>query len=82
MDKARLLVVDLKVEVLCYAAKYLPLTYAVSMLVIPGVVDHLNSMKNAILPNLLKQLPQVHSKFYFHPFDILFKRSIVLFSYI
>ncbi|XP_023519229.1 probable Ufm1-specific protease [Cucurbita pepo subsp. pepo] len=59
MDKARLLVVDLKVEVLCYAAKYLPLTYAVSMLVIPGVVDHLNSMKNAILPNLLKQLPQL-----------------------
>lgn len=51
--------VDFKVEVLCYAAKFLPLTCAVSTLVIPGLVDQLNSMKNAILPNLLKQLPQV-----------------------
>ncbi|XP_022137398.1 probable Ufm1-specific protease isoform X2 [Momordica charantia] len=59
MGKPRLLVVDFKVEVLCYAAKFLPLTCAVSTLVIPGLVDQLNSMKNAILPNLLKQLPQL-----------------------
>ncbi|TYJ99214.1 putative Ufm1-specific protease [Cucumis melo var. makuwa] len=58
-DKTRLLVVNLKAEVLCYAAKFLPLTYAVSMLIIPGLVDQLNLIKNAILPNLSKQLPQL-----------------------
>jgi hypothetical protein len=33
--------------------------YAVSKLIIPGLVDQLNSMKNIILPNLLTEHPQV-----------------------
>ena len=33
--------------------------YAVSKLIIPGLVDQLNSMKNLILPNLLTEHPQV-----------------------
>lgn len=75
MDKTRLLVVDLKAEVLCYAAKFLPLTYAVSTLIIPGLVDQLNSMKNAILPNLVNQLPHVQTNFYFPPSNFFFLNS-------
>ncbi|XP_038895920.1 probable Ufm1-specific protease [Benincasa hispida] len=78
MDKTSLLVVDLKAEVLCYAAKFLPLTYAVSALIIPGLVDQLNSMKNAILPNLVKQLPQLVPYHFcppgfFHPITVIYE---------
>lgn len=58
-EEARLLVVDIKLDVLCYAAKDLPLSYAVSSLVIPGFVDQLQTLQNLILPNLLAQNPQV-----------------------
>ena len=53
------LVVNFKLEVLYYAAKEIPVMYAVSKLIIPGLVDKLNSMKNAILPNLLTEHSQV-----------------------
>lgn len=59
LEEARLLFVSFKLEVLCYAAKDIPVIYAVSKLIIPGLVDQLNSMKNLILPNLLTEHPQV-----------------------
>ncbi|RVW75161.1 putative Ufm1-specific protease [Vitis vinifera] len=59
-EQTKLLVVDYKLEVLCYAAKDLPVTYAVSKLVVPGLVDQLNSIKNTILPNLLTQHLQLY----------------------
>lgn len=58
-EVARLLVVDFKLQVLCYAAKSLTLMDAISKLVFPGLVDQLNSMKKAIVPYLLSQHPQV-----------------------
>lgn len=59
LEETRLLIVDFKLEVLSYAAKDLPLIYAVSKLIIPGLVDQIKTMKNAILPNLLAQHLQV-----------------------
>ncbi|KAI9079276.1 hypothetical protein K1719_038761 [Acacia pycnantha] len=38
-EEAKLLTVDIKLDILCFAAKELPLSYAVSSLVIPGLVD-------------------------------------------
>ncbi|KAG2399241.1 Ufm1-specific protease [Vigna angularis] len=69
-DEARLLVVDIKLDVLCYSSRELPLKYAVSSLIIPGLVDQLNTVQKLMLPNLLAQLPQ--PKFYhFSPSGIL-----------
>lgn len=59
LEETRLLVVEFKLEVLGYAAKDLPLRFAVSKLIVPGLVDQLNSMKNAVLPNLLAEHPLV-----------------------
>lgn len=59
LEETRLLIVDFKLEVLSYAAKDLPLIYAVSKLIVPGLVDQIKTVKNAILPNLLAQHPQV-----------------------
>ena len=59
LEEVRMLVVDFKLEVLCYAAKGLPLMHAVSKLVIPGLIDQLNIEGKTILPNLLAQRPQV-----------------------
>ncbi|KAJ9163838.1 hypothetical protein P3X46_023466 [Hevea brasiliensis] len=66
LEEARLLVVDFELDVLCYAAKDLSLMYAISKLVIPGLVDQLNSMKKAVLPKLLTERPQLHS-YHFNP---------------
>lgn len=59
LEEARSLVVDLKLEVLCYTAKGLPLMHAVSKLIIPGLVDQFNLVGKTVLPNLLGQHPQV-----------------------
>lgn len=59
MDEAKLLVVNYKLGVLCFAANDTPLVYVVSKLIIPGLVDQLRSMKNMILPNLLQKHPKV-----------------------
>lgn len=59
LEEARVLVVDYKLEVLCYAVKGLPLRHAVSKLIIPGLVDQFNLVGNTVLPNLLAQHPQV-----------------------
>jgi len=59
MEEARLIVVDLNLDVLTYAPKDLPLMHAVSNLVIPALVDQLYSLKKIILPHLLVEHPQV-----------------------
>jgi len=58
-DEARLLVVDIKLDVLCYSSRELPLKYAVSSLIVPGLVDQLNIVQKLMLPNLLARHPQV-----------------------
>ncbi|CAK9143497.1 unnamed protein product [Ilex paraguariensis] len=58
LEEAKGLIVNYNLEVLCYAAKDLSLTYAVSKLIIPGLADQLHAMKRTILPNLLTQNPQ------------------------
>ncbi|XP_057727116.1 probable Ufm1-specific protease isoform X2 [Arachis stenosperma] len=69
-DEARLLVVDIKLDVLCYASKKLPLRHAVSRLIIPGLADQLNALQNSMLPNLLGQHPQI-KPYHFSPPHVL-----------
>ncbi|KAJ0751086.1 hypothetical protein HanLR1_Chr05g0189601 [Helianthus annuus] len=64
--EAKLLVVDYKLKVICYATKDLRLTDAVSKLIIPGLVDQLHTMKDMTLPNLLSQHPKLHP-YHFNP---------------
>jgi hypothetical protein len=70
LEEARLVVVDIKLDVLCYSSKELPLKHAVSCLIIPSLTDQLNILQNFMLPNLLAQHPQVrqwvHLSSYIH----------------
>ncbi|KAM7471478.1 hypothetical protein LguiA_009661 [Lonicera macranthoides] len=80
MEEAKLVVVDYKLEVLCYATKDLPLTCAVSKLIIPGLVDQLHTMKKIILPNLLTQHPQLRPYHFsppgfLHPITVVYEQS-------
>ncbi|KAI8017124.1 putative Ufm1-specific protease [Camellia lanceoleosa] len=80
LKEAKLLVVDYKLEVLCYAAKDLPLKHAVSKLIIPGLVDQLCTMKNTILPNLLGQQPLLRPYHFsppgfLHPISVIYELS-------
>ena len=74
LEEAGILVVDFKLEVLCYAAKGLQLRHAVSKLVIPGLIDQFNLVGNTILPNLLAQHPQVRQTISF----VISYRSLVI----
>lgn len=65
-EEIRLLIVDFKLEVLCFAVQGIPVMHAISKLLIPGLIDQLNSMKKMILPSLLKQHPQLHP-YHFSP---------------
>jgi hypothetical protein len=56
---ANLRVINLKLDILCYASIDLPVAAAVSELVIPGLSDQLSIMKKAIVSELLTQQPQV-----------------------
>ncbi|KAJ1403243.1 Peptidase C78, ubiquitin fold modifier-specific peptidase 1/ 2 [Sesbania bispinosa] len=69
-EEARLVVVDTKLDVLCYSSRELPLRHAVSSLIIPGLIDQLNILQNSMLPNLLAQHPQLKA-FHFSPPGIL-----------
>ncbi|KAM7273681.1 hypothetical protein ACFE04_028345 [Oxalis oulophora] len=80
LEEARMVVVDLKLEILCYAARDFPLGDAISNLIIPGLVDQLNSMKHTILPNLLEQHPQLRPYHFclpgvLHPLTIIYELS-------
>ncbi|GMJ13705.1 hypothetical protein like AT3G48380 [Hibiscus trionum] len=66
MEETRLLIVDFKLEVLCYAVQGIPLMHAISKLIIPGLIDQLVSMKKMTLPNLLTQHPELHP-YHFSP---------------
>ncbi|XWS37169.1 hypothetical protein CRYUN_Cryun19dG0019700 [Craigia yunnanensis] len=66
MEETRLLIVDFKLEVLCYAVQGIPLMHAISKLLIPGLIDQLNAMMKMTLPNLLKQHQQLHP-YHFSP---------------
>jgi hypothetical protein len=70
MEEARLIVVDLNLDVLTYAPKDLPLMHAVSNLVIPALVDQLYSLKKIILPHLLVEHPQLRI-YHFNPPGVL-----------
>lgn len=59
LEEARLIVLDIKLDVLCYASRDLPLRHAVSCLIIPGLIDQLNILQKFMLPNLLAKHPQV-----------------------
>ncbi|XP_059442922.1 probable Ufm1-specific protease isoform X2 [Corylus avellana] len=76
LEETRLLVVNFKLEVLCYASKEIPVMYAVSKLIIPGLVDQLNSMKNAILPNLLTEHCQL-CPYHFNPPGVLHPITVI-----
>ncbi|KAJ8642785.1 hypothetical protein MRB53_004533 [Persea americana] len=58
-EPARLVLVSLKLDVLCYASKDLPVASAVSKLIIPGLVDQFAKLKKAFLPCLLSEHPQL-----------------------
>lgn len=75
-EEARLWVVDYKLEVVCYAVKDLPLSYAISNLIIPALADQLNAMKSAILPYFLKQHPQLRP-YHFTPPGILHPITVI-----
>ena len=70
MEEARLIVVDLNLDVLTYAPKELQLMHAVSNLVIPALVDQLYSLTKIILPHLLMEHPQVGYRFFYIPISI------------
>lgn len=76
LDEVRLLVVEYKLEVLCYAAKQLPLTYAVSKLIIPALTDQITTMKNAIVPSFLEQHPQLRA-YHFCPPGFLLPITVI-----
>ncbi|CAN1136560.1 Probable Ufm1-specific protease [Linum perenne] len=70
LEEAKLLVAELKLDIICYAAKDVPLKIAVSKLVVPALVDQLNSMKKSIVPNLLAEHPQLRP-YHFNPPGLL-----------
>ncbi|KAL4363304.1 hypothetical protein GQ457_04G015280 [Hibiscus cannabinus] len=80
MEETRLLIVDFKLEVLCYAVQGIPLMHAISKLIIPGLIDQLISMKQMTLPNLLTQHPELHPYHFCppgiaHPVTVIYELS-------
>ncbi|MQM01317.1 hypothetical protein Taro_034074 [Colocasia esculenta] len=64
---AKCLVVNLKLDILCYAVKNFPLASAISKLIIPGLIDQLFTLKKAITPKLLSQHPKLCPYHFFPP---------------
>lgn len=69
-EPARPVVASFKLDVLCYASEGFPVTAAISKLVVPALVDQLETMKRVILPELLSQHPQL-CPYHFLPPGIL-----------
>lgn len=80
--EAKFLAVNHKLEVLCYATRELLLTDILSNLIIPGLVQQLHSLKNKILPYLLKQQPVVRLLASIDPLFITKIISRTLLSYL
>ncbi|CAJ2644479.1 unnamed protein product [Trifolium pratense] len=80
LEETRLIVVDIKLDVLCYSSKELPLRHAVSCLIIPSLTDQLNILQSFMLPNLLGQHPQLKPYHYsppgiLHPVTVFYELS-------
>ncbi|XP_022885346.1 probable Ufm1-specific protease isoform X1 [Olea europaea var. sylvestris] len=69
-EGVKLLVVNHKLDVLCYAAKDLLLMDVVSKLLIPALVDQLHSLKNKISSSLLTEHPKLQP-YHFMPSGFL-----------
>lgn len=64
-EETKLLVVDYKLEVLCYAAKELSIASAISNLLIPALTDQLHAAKTIILPDLFTRQSNVRCTYKF-----------------
>ncbi|URE09402.1 Peptidase family C78 [Musa troglodytarum] len=69
-EYARNLNVNFKLDVLCYASEDFTIAAALSKLIIPGLIDQLNSIKKAVIPELLSQQPQLYP-YHFLPPELL-----------
>ncbi|CAL1405291.1 unnamed protein product [Linum trigynum] len=76
LEETKLLVAELKLDVICYAAKDVPLQVAVSKLVVPALVDQLNSMKRLLVPNLVAQHPRLYP-YHFNPPGLLHPITVI-----
>ncbi|CAN0900887.1 Probable Ufm1-specific protease [Linum grandiflorum] len=76
LEEAKLLVAELKLDIICYAPKDVSLGVAVSKLVVPALVDQLNSMKKSIVPNLLAQHPLLRP-YHFNPPGLLHPITVI-----
>lgn len=65
-EETKLLVVDYKLEVLCYAAKELSIASAISNLLIPALTDQLHAVKTTIFPDLFTQKSNIYP-YHFSP---------------
>ncbi|WOG99435.1 hypothetical protein DCAR_0518783 [Daucus carota subsp. sativus] len=65
-EETKLLVVDYKLEVLCYASKELSIASAISNLLIPALTDQLHAVKTMILPDLFTQQSNIYP-YHFSP---------------
>ncbi|KAH9620005.1 hypothetical protein KSS87_003504 [Heliosperma pusillum] len=80
LEAVKLMVVNYNLEVICYAVKDLPLTYSISRLVIPALVDQLTTVKNIVSPSFLSKHPQLHPYHFcppgfVHPITALYELS-------
>ncbi|KAG0450047.1 hypothetical protein HPP92_026958 [Vanilla planifolia] len=79
-EPARCIVANFNLDVLCYSSKDFFVASAISELVVPGLIDQLEKIKNVISPNLLTQHPQL-KPFHFlppgilHPVTVLYELS-------
>ncbi|CAH9133760.1 unnamed protein product [Cuscuta epithymum] len=78
LEETKLLVLDHKLEVLCYASKESTLRFVVSKLVIPALGDQLLSVKNKISNDLLVGYPDLHPYHFvpsgfLHPITVLYE---------
>ncbi|KAL9228409.1 hypothetical protein vseg_003995 [Gypsophila vaccaria] len=69
-EAVKLMFVHYNLDVICYAAKDLPLTFAISRLIIPALIDQLTTMKSIVTPSFLSQHPQL-TPYHFCPPGLL-----------
>ncbi|KAK9726725.1 hypothetical protein RND81_05G233300 [Saponaria officinalis] len=79
-EAVKLVRVQYNLDVICYAAKDLPLTYTISKLIIPALVDQLTTTKSIVSPSLLSQHPQLNPYHFcppglLHPVTALYELS-------
>ncbi|XP_006852259.2 probable Ufm1-specific protease isoform X1 [Amborella trichopoda] len=80
MEPTRLVHASFNLDALCYSSKDFPVTSAVSLLVVPALIDQLTTMKTAILPCLMARQPQLCPNHFLppgilHPVTALYELS-------